>query len=219
VNAPACSPVEELLKRLPELESCRDSIDSAFRRLVDTFDRGGKLLLCGNGGSAADCEHIVGELMKGFNLPRRIPESVRAEMIARNPQLDISVLDKLQCGLPAVSLTGAMSLNTAYQNDVDPALVYAQQLFVLGRAGDLLLGISTSGSAGNVCAAMQVARACGICTVALTGENGGQMSELADVCIRVPARETFRVQEYHLPVYHALCAALEIRYFGRPDAC
>ncbi len=200
--------LERLMVRMPELSACRADVQAAYALLSDGFRGGGKLLLCGNGGSAADCEHIAGELMKGFLLRRPLPES-----FVSDPNL-CGEGERLQGALPAIVLTGHGALASAFLNDVDPALVYAQQVYGYGRAGDVLLGISTSGNAGNVLHALRVARAARLRTIGLTGETGGAMQKLCDVCIRVPARETYRVQEYHLPVYHALCAMLEAAFFA-----
>ena len=203
----------ELFSRYPCLEKCGDAMEQALEQLTASFSAGGKLLLCGNGGSAADCEHIVGELMKGFLKKRPLSPEIQAAMQAANPALDTALFARLQGGLPAISLTGAPALSTAFANDVDPDLIFAQQLLALGRSGDVLLGISTSGNAKNVCAAAQIACAKGILVIALTGGTGGRLASMADIAIIVPESETFRVQELHLPVYHALCAALEERFF------
>ncbi len=189
-------------------ESCRAAYDEAFARIEAAFLQGNKLMLCGNGGSAADAEHIVGELMKGFLLQRPV-----AEKIFPNGAPD-PALEKLQGALPALSLNGHPALAAALVNDTDAALIYAQQVLGLGRPGDVLLCISTSGNARNCCLAAQTAKALGISVIALTGEGGGRLAALADCLIAVPERETYRVQQLHLPLYHALCARLEERFFG-----
>lgn len=189
-------------------ESCRAAYDEAFRRIEAAYVRGNKLMLCGNGGSAADAEHIVGELMKGFLLKRPVAERVFPGGVP-DP-----ALEKLQGALPALSLNGHPALAAALVNDTDASLIYAQQLLGLGRPGDVLLCISTSGNARNCYLAAQTARALGVEVIALTGAGGGRLAELSDCLIAVPERETYRVQQLHLPLYHALCARLEARFFG-----
>lgn len=189
-------------------ESCRAAYDEAFRRLEAAFVRGNKLMICGNGGSAADAEHIVGELMKGFLLKRPVTERIFPDGVP-DP-----ALGKLQGALPALSLNGHPALAAALVNDTDAALIYAQQVLGLGRPGDVLLCISTSGNARNCCLAAQTAKALGVEVIALTGEGGGRLAALADCLIAVPERETYLVQQLHLPLYHALCARLEARFFG-----
>ena len=204
---------EELLLRLkkehPELSVCSDKIWEIFGMLKACFVAKGKLLLCGNGGSAADCDHIVGELMKGFLLQRPIPAE-----FAKSPALDGEGA-LLQGALPAISLTAQNALSTAYANDVEAEMVFAQKVYGLGQSGDVLIGISTSGNAMNVCRALRVARAKEMKTIGFTGKNGGCMLELCDICLCVPAVETYRIQELHLPAYHALCAMLEAAFFSQ----
>jgi D-sedoheptulose 7-phosphate isomerase len=199
--------LSELLNRYPVLEPCAVDIMAAYELLVACYEKDGIVYLCGNGGSAADAEHIVGELMKGFCDQRPLPDAAR-EAISDN-----SLADSLQGALRAVALTGHSSLSTAIANDIDPELVYAQQIYGYGREGDTLWGLSTSGNALNVVKALKVARARGIKTLGLTGQEGGSMKELCDVCICAPEQETFKIQELHLPVYHALCRMLEGRFF------
>ena len=202
------------MQRYPQLESCKEEIKNAAEAIIDCYKNGGKVLLCGNGGSCADCEHIVGELMKGFLLKRPIGEEQKKAMIANCPDIDKEMLSKLQCGLPAISLPHISALNSAFCNDVDPELIYAQSVFGLGKKGDVLIGLSTSGNAKNVNAAAEVAKALGIKVIGMTGERGGRLYENADICIRVPESETFKIQELHLPIYHYLCAAVEEYFFG-----
>lgn len=200
-----------LLDHYPELASCQEDVMKVFGVLCECFHNGGKLLLCGNGGSAADCEHIVGELMKGFLLKRHVSEE-----LAGDPSLG-GTGRLLQGALPAISLTGQPALSGAIQNDIDAKMVFAQQVYGYGKPGDVLLGISTSGNAENVLQAARVGRAMGLHTVALTGENGGKLAPLCENAIKVPAKETYRIQEYHLPVYHTLCAMVEAAFFGDID--
>ena len=205
--------MEELLQRYPALESCRKEIREVGDLWIRRFAEGHKLLICGNGGSCADGEHIVGELMKGFLKRRPLSREQKLRMRENCPQLEEGVLDRLQGGLPAISLTGFSALNSAFCNDVDPELVYAQPLMALGQPGDLLLCISTSGNSKNVVAAAKVGKALGMTVLGLTGQGGGKLLEIADLCIRVPETETFKVQELHLPVYHWLCAETEGYFF------
>jgi len=197
----------ELIERYPLLKDCAGDIERVFRVMEECFRSGGKVLLCGNGGSAADAEHWAGELMKGFRRARRIPDELRRGL---RPEL----ADNLQGALPAIPLTGFISLGSAYANDVDPDFAFAQMVWGLGREGDVLVGISTSGNARNVNYALETASALGMKTVGLTGRDGGRMSGIADVCVMVPAETVHIVQEYHLPVYHCLSAMLEDRFFG-----
>jgi D-sedoheptulose 7-phosphate isomerase len=199
--------VRNLLQRRPELSVCQADVIRAFEMMRDCFRRGGKMLLCGNGGSAADAEHWAGELLKGFVHQRPLD---RKEKQRLPPALG----RKLQGALPAIALTGFVSLGTAFANDVDPQLVFAQLVWALGRPGDLLVGLSTSGNARNVCAAMQAAKGRGLARVGLSGKTGGRLLSLCDLCIRAPAHETHLVQEFHLPIYHCLCLMLEAEFFG-----
>jgi D-sedoheptulose 7-phosphate isomerase len=205
--------LKELIERYPDLADCEEDIKSAVAAMIACYERGNKILLCGNGGSCADCDHIVGELMKGFLKLRPISEDGKARMKAASPALDDELLSKLQCGLPAISLPSIAALNSAFCNDVDPELIYAQSLFALAKEGDLLIGLSTSGNAKNVFAAVKVAKALGVTVIGMTGRKGGKLYENADICIRVPEDETFKIQELHLPVYHYLCAAVEGHFF------
>jgi len=203
-----------LIEKYPALAPLKEQLVRAEETLAASFSAGGKLLCCGNGGSAADCEHIVGELMKSFTLPR-LPEAEWEERFAAAGAPDPALLcGGLQKGLPAVALCSHTALATAWCNDAAPELLFAQQVFGLGRKGDVLLAISTSGNSRNVLQAVYVARALGMQVVALTGGTGGKLAEAADVCITVPASVTAEVQEYHLPIYHALCERLEHRFFG-----
>ena len=205
--------LNDLLKRYPCLSEIEDDIAKASAAIINCYEKGGKLLLCGNGGSCADCEHIVGELMKGFLKKRPVSDKKRAEMKANCPCLEDDIVTKLQYGLPAVSLTSMTALNTAFCNDVDPELIYAQPLMALGNKNDILIAISTSGNSKNVYAAVKVAKALGLEVIGLTGALGGKLKELADICICVPETETFKIQELHLPVYHYLCAETEAHFF------
>lgn len=203
---------EELFGCYPTLECCRDAIKRSFELLWDTAANDRTIFTCGNGGSAADSEHIVGELMKCFKKPRGIEVSLRIALNAQG-QTGEAVADLLEGGIKAVALTSHPALTTAYSNDRSPQMVFAQQLSVLGGSGDCLIAISTSGNSQNCVYAAMVARAKGIPIIAMTGRKESALSKLADVCIRVPAVETFKIQEFHLPIYHALCAMLECEKF------
>jgi D-sedoheptulose 7-phosphate isomerase len=186
----------------------------AFSELLSSFSNGGKLLVCGNGGSAADSIHIVGELMKGFEKPRPISSQLFDKMAQLyGKSIANSFKDKLQVGLPTISLVDEPGLNTAFANDSCPDFVFANQVLALGKPKDCLLGISTSGNSANVLAAIRVARAKGLFTILLSGQKGGTIRLESDIAILVPETETFKIQELHLPVYHALCLALEEEIF------
>lgn len=199
--------IDVLIERCPTLSVCREQIETVVSALVEMHKNGGTLLLCGNGGSAADCEHISGELLKGFLKKRPLTE---CEKIG----ISTDVADKLQGGIKSIPLTSLSALGTAFSNDVDADLVYAQLVSVFGGKDDVFLGISTSGNAKNVCAAAEVAHARGLKTFALTGMGGGRLAEICDCSIKVPEYETFKIQELHLPVYHAICAQVEEIVFG-----
>ncbi len=194
--------IEKIIHENPALAPCKDAMEKIASAIVTMQKNGGKLLLCGNGGSAADCEHISGELLKGFLSKRPLAADAL-------PGLDTELREKLQRGIGAVPLTSLSALGTAFANDVDPTLSFAQAVLALGQKGDVVLGISTSGNARNVCAALQVAGAMGLTTVAMTGEGGGKMGKIADITLAVPERETYKVQQLHLPAYHAICAEVE----------
>jgi D-sedoheptulose 7-phosphate isomerase len=199
-----------LKTRYPELEPCLPDVALAFDLLNDTFTAGGKLLVCGNGGSAADSDHIVGELMKGFERPRPVDAATRQALTALGAG---DLADHLQGALPAISLSAHAALMTAYINDVAADAVYAQQVYGYGRPGDILLAISTSGNSRNVLNAVRVATARGLRSIGLTGADGGALRSLCDVTICVPYTRTLEVQERHLPVYHTLCLMLEEAFF------
>lgn len=208
--------IDLLLTRYPALEVCSGSIVQAYDILEACFTSGHKLLVAGNGGSCADSEHIVGELMKGFKLPRKCSEDFAVRLCRIDRMRGAELAEKLQGGLPAIALDGHQGLNTAFLNDVPGGalLLYAQQLNGYGNEGDVFLGISTSGNSKNILYATVVARAKGIKVVGLTGAKGGALAEASDVAIKVPQTETYMIQELHLPVYHTLCLMLEERFFG-----
>lgn len=204
----------QLVAKYPELADCVPDIEQAYQMLATCYKGGGKLLLCGNGGSASDCDHIVGELMKGFNSKRPLPENRRRELVEAFPEDGDDLADHLQGALPAISLVSHSALISAYANDVRADMIFAQQVYGYGVQGDVLIGLSTSGNSSNVIKAMQVAKARGLRTIAMTGRSGGQMAGMADVAIRVPYDRTPDIQERHLPIYHALCLLLEEAFFA-----
>lgn len=205
--------IDLLCIRYPQLSECKDSIIEATESLIDTYSNGGKLLICGNGGSAADSEHIVGELMKGFVLPRHINEDL-ASRIKKESQNADYLIQNLQYGLPSISLVSHTALSTGFANDMAPDVCFAQQVLGYGKKNDTLLGISTSGNSKNVVYALEVAKSIGVKTIALTGHKDSKLSAIADIAIKVPSTVTYQIQELHLPVYHAICLALENEFFG-----
>lgn len=206
--------IDLLIKRYPQLEKCGQQISETFFLLTNCYENGKKLLICGNGGSAADAEHIVGELMKGFKLLRKVDGAFAEKLIEADAELGAVLAENLQGALPAIALDGHSSLTTAYMNDCEPLLCFAQQVNGYGCEGDVLLGISTSGNSKNVLYAATVAKAKGMKVIGLTGAKESKLSQMADVCIQVPETETYRIQELHLPVYHCLCLMAEKRFFG-----
>ena len=207
--------VDLLIERYPVLKACEQSIIDAYLVMEECYVNDGKLLIAGNGGSAADSEHIAGELMKRFKTPRPVTPEFAKKLKAVDPVRGENLAHNLERGLMAIPLVAHEALSTAYINDVDGLGVFAQQLFGFGRPGDVFLGISTSGNSKNVMSATVVARAIGLKVIGLTGAKGGELAEVADVVIKVPENETYMIQELHLPVYHCLCLMLEDRFFGK----
>lgn len=203
----------ELFERYPKLKSSEAEIEKAIELIIDCYKNDGKLLLCGNGGSSSDCEHISGELMKGFLKKRPLSESQKGEMKEKCPQLEDETLSLLQGGLPAISLPSLTALLTAFSNDVAPELSYAQAVLSLGKKGDILIAISTSGNAENVVSAAKIAKGVGMTVIALTGKDGGKLKDFSDVAIIVDESETFKIQELHLPTYHYICSEIEEYFF------
>ena len=197
--------IEVLVNRYPVLNSVKDEIVEAYFLLVESYKNEGKLLIAGNGGSAADAEHIVGELMKGFKLPRKLNENFTDKLISENEELGTVLAESLQGALPAIALDGHPALSTAYMNDCEPLLCFAQQVNGYGKAGDVFLGISTSGNSKNILYAATTAHAKGMKVIGLTGAKDSKLTQMSDVCI---------IQELHLPVYHCLCLMLEDEFFG-----
>lgn len=206
--------LEVLLERYPQIETCRNDIEKAYLILEKCYENDHKLLIAGNGGSAADSEHIAGELMKRFKVPRPVTSNFAEKLKAIDPVRGENLAKNLERGLMSIPLVAHEALTTAYINDVDGLGVFAQQLYGFGRPGDVFLGISTSGNSKNVMSATVVARALGIKVIGLTGAKGGELANVSDVAIKVPETETYMIQELHLPVYHCLCSMLEDRFFG-----
>lgn len=206
--------MSELYTRYPALLACKEQIEEASALLLECAKNGGKILLCGNGGSCADADHIAGELLKSFVLRREPTENDKEKLRAACPEDADFLINNLQRGIPAVSLPALCAVNTAYINDAEPAMVYGQLVYALGKPGDVVLGLSTSGNSKNVVYAMKVARAMGLDTIALTGAKESKLSALCTCTVKVPETETYKVQELHLPVYHHLCLELEETLFG-----
>lgn len=200
-------------QRYPHLQCNIEEIKDSFNILINSYLVGGKLLICGNGGSAADAEHIVGELMKGFKSPRKMDDEMRKVLLSIDSELGSYISTYLQRALPAIALDGHVALMTAYMNDCEPLLCFAQQVYGYGKIEDVLLAISTSGNSNNIIYAAIMAKAIGMKVIGLTGANESKLSAIADVCIRVPETETYMIQEYHLPIYHVLCLMLEEHFF------
>ena len=205
--------LDELLERYPSLVGQRDNIMGVYKVLEESYSNVGKLLVAGNVGSAADSEHIVGELMKAFIKSRKLDNTLQDKLKSVDKNLGDVLARNLQGALPAIAVTGHVGLSTAYLNDCTPLLSFAQQVNGFGNEGDVFLGISTSGNSENILYALVTAKAKGMKTIGLSGRDGGKMKEFCDEIIIVPERETFKIQELHLPVYHALCLMLEERFF------
>ena len=205
--------VEHLIDRYPKLIVCREDIVRAYEILENAYSSGRKLLVSGNGGSASDSEHIVGELMKEFKLKRKVYADQAEAMRNIDSEMGAQLAENLQGALPAICLTGHSALTTAFMNDANADLVFAQQVNGYGKENDVFLGISTSGNSKNVCYAAITAKAKGLKVIGLTGARDSKMSKLGECCIRVPETETYKIQELHLPVYHTLCMMLEEHFF------
>ncbi len=206
--------IVDLIKRYPALKEIKDDILQALGEIINAYKCGGKLLICGNGGSAADSMHIVGELAKSFRYKRNINPKIKKKLEEEYPDDAERFVLCLEGAVPAISLVNEVALISAFSNDKDAVFAYAQQVYAQGTENDILIGISTSGNSENVVCACKIARVKGMKVIALTGENGGKIKMLSDVCICAPSKETYIIQEYHLPIYHALCAAIEYEFFG-----
>jgi D-sedoheptulose 7-phosphate isomerase len=205
---------EQLFVKYPDLEPCREAVRQAYEAMKASYSKGGKMLLAGNGGSAADAEHVAGELMKGFMSKRPLPASEREKMMIHGGEEGTYIADRLQGALPAISLVSQSALFTAFINDVAADMVFAQQVYGYGKPEDVLVVFSTSGNSANVVRAVQVAKSLGMSTIGFTGQGGGRLNTLCDVTIRVPYDSTPDIQERHLPVYHVLCMMLEEAFFA-----
>lgn len=206
--------IDLLVARYPKLEAVRPEIIDSYLLMEESYENGGKLLIAGNGGSAADSEHIAGELMKRFKILRPVSKEYAEKLKEVDPVRGAELSKNLECSLMAIPLVAHEALTTAYINDVDGLGVFAQQLFGYGREGDVFLGISTSGNSKNILNATVVARASGIKVVGLTGAKGGELAKVADVAVKAPETETYMIQELHLPIYHCWCLMLEDHFFG-----
>ena len=205
--------IDDLIKRYPVLAQCKDSINAAYKLMEESYSSGGKVLIAGNGGSAADSEHMAGELMKRFSKLRPISDDFKEKLISIDAEIGEELSKNLEGTLRAIPLVAHEAMSTAYINDVDGYGVFAQQLFGFGDEGDVFIGISTSGNSKNIINAAIVAKAMGIKVLGLTGQGGGRLAELADVVVRVPEKETYKIQELHLPIYHCWCLMLEDYFF------
>ena len=203
-----------LVERYPSLDFVKDDIVAAYLLMEEAYENGGKLLVAGNGGSAADAEHIVGELMKGFKLSRKLEAGFAEQLVAENVVLGGILAENLQGALPAIALDGHPALSTAYMNDCEPLLCFAQQINGYGKPGDVFLGISTSGNSKNMLFAATTAHAKGMKVIGLTGAKDSRLMDMSDVCIKAPQTETYMIQELHLPIYHCLCLMLEDKFFA-----
>lgn len=207
-----------LIQRYPALVCIKQDIVAAYKIMEECFQQGGKLLVAGNGGSAADAEHIVGELMKGFKLPRKLTEAYAKKLTEVNLELGKVLAENLQGALPAIALDGHPALSTAYMNDCEPLLCFSQQLNGFGNKGDVFLGISTSGNSNNILYAATVAKAKDMQVIGLTGAKDSKLAEIADVCVKAPQTETYMIQELHLPIYHCWCLMLEEQFYGKAQS-
>ena len=205
--------LELLIKRYPALQCVKDDIQKAYQIIAESYAQGGKLLVAGNGGSAADAEHIVGELMKGFKKPRKLEKDMQDKLKNVSSDYGSVLAENLQGALPAIALDGHPALTTAYMNDCEPLLCFAQQVNGYGNENDVFLGISTSGNSKNILYAAITAKAKGLKVIGLTGQKESKLSDIADICIKAPETETYMIQELHLPIYHCLCLMLEERYY------
>ncbi len=205
--------LNKLLERYPALKDTAPEIESAIKAIIETYKNNGKVLLAGNGGSASDCEHMAGELMKSFVRKRKIDKKLKDKLIEIDSLNGEYIGNTLESPLKAVALTSHPSLSTAYSNDRDPYLVFAQQLLGFGESGDIFIAFSTSGNSKNILYTTTLAKAMGIKIISMTGKNGGALSLVSDIRIKAPSNETYRIQEYHLPIYHTICLEVEKYFF------
>ena len=206
--------IDLLTERYPSLEPIRQELIDAYLIMEESYSKGGKLLVAGNGGSAADSEHIVGELMKGVKMPRKASSEFAEKLKSVDEELGTVLAENLQGALPAIALDGHLALTTAYMNDCEPLLCFAQQINGFGKPEDVFLGISTSGNSKNILYAATVAKAKGMKVIGLTGAKDSRMQDFSDICVKAPNTETYMIQELHLPIYHCWCLMLEDKFFG-----
>jgi D-sedoheptulose 7-phosphate isomerase len=206
--------IDNLIKKYPDLNNLHSKIVDSIKIIKECYENNGKILICGNGGSAADAEHIVGELMKGFLLPRKLSEKNKQDIKNLFPESSEYLIENLQEALPAISLVSQSAIQTAFANDNAPDLTFAQQVLGYGQKNDILIAISTSGNSKNVLYAAQIAKTKNMKTISLTGEHGGKLKNLSDINLNAPSNMTFEIQEYHLPIYHTICACIENEFFG-----
>lgn len=206
--------IQELVERFPAISPLRKDIITIFEKVKSSFEKGSTLFVCGNGGSAADAEHMAGELMKSFVLPRNLSGEMTEKFTEYFGKQGMKIAEKLQNGLPVISLVSGIGFNTAFANDVSADMVFAQQLYVLAEKSDIMIAFSTSGNSANIAKAIATARVKGVYSILFTGEDGGQCAKMADYSLKIPSSETRIIQEYHLPVYHVLCLMLEEYFYG-----
>jgi D-sedoheptulose 7-phosphate isomerase len=206
-----------LCERYPQLLPLKETLLQVVERIAMAYQEGHTLLVCGNGGSASDSLHITGELMKSFSFRRPISNELAQTLRESYPQNAEFYIQTLEGALPTISLVNEISLMTAYANDQASNLVFAQQVVGYGKKGAVLFAISTSGNSENILHAARIAKAMGMTVISLTGESGGALRDLSDLLINVPVKITYQVQELHLPVYHAICLALEHEFFGEAE--
>ena len=207
--------LNDLIRRYPGIVDLKEDVRTTYEIILESLKKGGTVFTCGNGGSASDSEHIAGELLKGFILKRELKDELKKELSDKFGEDGFKLASKLQYGLRAISLTSHPAFITAFANDVDANLIFAQQLFGLGRKGDVLIAISTSGNSANIYNCILTASIMGVKTVLLTGKSGGRCCALADVALKIPETEAYKIQEYHLPIYHTLCLMIEDYFYGK----
>lgn len=207
--------LNDLIRRYPAITDLKENVRAAYELILESLKNGGTVFTCGNGGSASDSEHIAGELLKGFILKREVKNELKTQFFDKFGDDGLKLANKLQYGLRAISLTSHPAFITAFANDVDADLIFAQQLFGLGRKGDVLIAISTSGNSANVYNSILTASVMGIKTILLTGKVGGRCAGLVDVALKMPETEAYKIQEYHLPIYHTLCLMIEDYFYGK----
>lgn len=203
---------KDFFERHTDLIYLDEQITKSIELIID-LKKENKILLCGNGGSAADCEHIAGELLKSFELKRKLSDKMYKKLKDSYGEEGTFIADNLQQAVKAIPLTSFCAYNTAFLNDCNEKMMFAQLVNALGIKDDILISISTSGNSKNVVYASMLAKTMGIKVIALTGETGGKLKNIADITINVPSKRVYRIQEYHLPIYHLLCLCVESELF------